>query len=45
MYLLMYMDDLILIGSDDYLLGHITNNLMAKFSIKDLKHSLLFFWR
>lgn len=36
MYLLMYVDDLILTSSDDWLLSQFTQQPMAKFSIKDL---------
>lgn len=36
MYLLVYVDDLILTGSDDRLLSQFTQQLAAKFSIKDL---------
>ena len=36
MYLLVYVDDLILTGNDDSVLTKFTNQLAAKFSIKDL---------
>lgn len=35
MYLLVYVDDLILAGSNDYVLAQLTKKLAAKFSIKD----------